>query len=348
MSDVTIMDLLGISRPLIQSPMAGVQNSELTLAVCKAGALGSLPCAFLSADALEKELDRLSKATDQPYNLNFFCHSPQSVGQKEHSTWVKALLPFYAEWGIEKSAENPGSAREPFNLEMLDILKTYKPAVVSFHFGLPSEDLLDALKATDIKIMSSATTVEEAVWLEARGIDIVIAQGVEAGGHRGMFLTDDITTQMSTLSLFTRLKDSISLPVIAAGGIGDAQSVKAFMDMGAAGVQIGTAFLLCHEARTTPIHRAALQSPASTHTALTNLFTGRPARSIVNRLMRDLGPMSDLPTSFPTAANALATLRKKAEEAGVSDFTPLWSGQRADAASEVSAAQRIDELTTLL
>ena len=224
------------------------------------------------------------------------------------------------------------------------MLGEFKPAVVSFHFGLPSVDLLARARAWGAKILSSATTVEEARWLEAHGVDAIIAQGLEAGGHRGVFLSGDLSTQVGTFALVPQIVQAVSVPVIAAGGIADAKGVSAAIALGAAGVQIGTAYLLCLEATTSPIHRAALKSEAAGHTALTNLFTGRPARGIVNRIMKDLGPISAAAPAFPLATAAIAPLRAKAESGGSGDFSPLWCGQNASGCKEVPAAQLTRDL----
>jgi len=200
------------------------------------------------------------------------------------------------------------------------------------------------VKSWRSKIFSSATTVEEALWLEAHGVDAIIAQGVEAGGHRGMFLSDDLTTQVGTFALLPQIARAVKLPVIAAGGIADAQGVAAAMALGAAGVQIGTAYMLCPEAMTSAVHRAALKSEAARHTALTNLFTGRPARGIMNHVMKELGPISSAAPEFPLATSAIGPLRARAESEGSGDFSPLWCGQNASGCKEVPAAQLTLEL----
>ena len=215
-----------------------------------------------------------------------------------------------------------------------------RPPVVSFHFGLPSEALLAQVHGWGAKVLASATTVAEGQWLEARGADAVIAQGLEAGGHRGHFLSPDLTRQMGTLALVPQLVHALKCPVIAAGGIADAQGVAAAMALGAAGVQVGTAYLLCPEATTTAVHRAALKGEnVHHHTALTNLFTGRLARGIVNRVMRELGPIGSAPPEFPLATAGIAPLRAKAEAQGSGDFSPLWSGQNASGCKAVPAAE---------
>ena len=224
------------------------------------------------------------------------------------------------------------------------MLSEFKPAVVSFHFGLPSSALIERVRAWGGKIISSATTVDEARWLEDHGVDAIIAQGVEAGGHRGIFLSDDLTTQAGTFALLPQMVKAVKVPVIAAGGIADAQGIKAAMALGAAGVQIGTAYMLCPEATTSAVHRAALKGLGARHTALTNLFTGRPARGIVNRVIREMGAINSSAPAFPLATAAIAPLRAKAEAQGSGDFSPLWSGQNASGCKEIPAAELTREL----
>ena len=341
---MTLQDLLGIELPIIQAPMAGVQDSGLAIAVCKGGGLGSLPCAMLSTDALRKELVAIRAQTDKPFNVNFFCHVPPVPSAERERAWREALAPYYREYGIDAGTIAAGPGRTPFSEEAAEILGEFRPPVVSFHFGLPAKELLDRVRSWGAKILATATTVEEALWLEAQGADVVIAQGVEAGGHRGMFLTEALTTQVGTLALVPQLVRAVRVPVIAAGGIADAKGVAAAMALGAAGVQVGTAYLLCTEATTHPLHRAALKTEAARHTALTNLFTGRPARGIVNRFMREMGPMSDAVPAFPLATSAIAPLRARAESLGSSDFSPLWAGQNVSGCREVSATQLTREL----
>lgn len=333
-----LQDLLDIELPIIQAPMAGVQGHALAVAVSNAGGLGSLPCAMLTPEAMRQELSAIKAQTSRPYNVNFFCHTQPSPNEQRELAWREALSPYYREFGIDPAGIAAGPGRLPFSQEAADVLEAYRPAVVSFHFGLPSDALLARVRGWGAKVLASATTVDEGIWLARRGVDAVIAQGVEAGGHRGMFLTDDLTTQVGTLALVRQLVKTIDRPVIAAGGIADAQGVAAAMALGAAGVQIGTAYLLCPEATTSALHRQALKSEAARHTALTNLFTGRPARGIVNRLMRELGPIGPAP-AFPLATAAIAPLRAKAESQGSGDFSPLWSGQDASGCREVGAAQ---------
>ena len=340
----SIQTLFGIELPIIQAPMAGVQTSALTLAVSEAGGLGSLPCAMLTAEAMRSELEAICAHTSKPFNVNFFCHAPPAPDAAREAAWRAALAPYFAEFGIDASAIAAGPGRAPFSGGAADVLEAFRPAVVSFHFGLPPPALLARLRGWGAKVIASATTVAEARWLEAQGVDAVIAQGLEAGGHRGMFLGDDLTTQLGTFALLPQVVAAVRVPVIAAGGITDAAGVAAARALGAAGVQVGTAYLLCPEATTSAPHRAALKSPAAEHTALTNLFTGRPARAIVNRLMRELGPITGAAPAFPLATAAIAPLRAAAERAGSGDFSPLWSGQNARGCREVPAAQLTRDL----
>ncbi len=343
---MTLQQLLGIELPIVQAPMAGVQGSALTVAVCEAGGLGSLPCAMLGPDAMRIELAAIRAQTGRPFNVNFFCHTPPVPSAEREAAWRAALVPYYRELAIDAGAVAAGSGRLPFASEAVDVIEEFRPAVVSFHFGLPPADLLARVKRCGAKILSSATTVDEARWLEAQGVDAVIAQGLEAGGHRGIFLSNDLSTQVGAMALLPQIVAAVKLPVIAAGGIADAKGVAAALALGAAGVQIGTAYLLCPEATTSAIHRAALKSEAARHTALTNLFTGRPARGIVNRLMHELGAISGAPPEFPLATAAIAPLRASAEARGNGDFSPLWSGQNASGCKEIPAGRLTRELAS--
>jgi len=339
-----LTELLGTELPIIQAPMAGAQGHALAVAVSNAGGLGSIGCATLGIDAMRGELAAIKAGTGKPFNVNFFCHVPPVTSAQRESAWRAALSPYYTKYGIDPEKIPAGPGRAPFNAEAADVLDEIRPAVVSFHFGLPPQELLARAKRLGAKILSSATTVDEALWLEAHGVDAIVAQGVEAGGHRGMFLSDDLTMQVGTFALLPQVVDAVKLPVIAAGGIADAQGVSAAMALGAAGVQIGTAYLLCPETTISAVHRAALKSDAARHTALTNIFTGRPARGIMNHVMKELGPMNSAAPAFPLATSAIAPLRAKAEAEGSGDFSPLWSGQNASGCKEVPAARLTLEL----
>ena len=338
------LDIFQTQHPIIQAPMAGVQDHRLAVAVSNAGGLGSLPAAMLSLDALKAELTQLSAKTDKPYNVNFFCHTPPTFSEAREATWRTTLKPYYDELGLDVNNIPTGPGRAPFTHEVADVLEAFIPPVVSFHFGLPATDLMARVRSWGSKIISSATTVEEALWLESQGVDAVIAQGLEAGGHRGHFLSHDLTRQLGTFALLPQIVSAVKIPVIAAGGIADAAGVAAAMRLGASAVQVGTVYMLCDEALTSPLHRAALknknlESANSQHTTLTNLFTGRPARGIVNRLMQELSAISDKSPEFPLATGAIAPLRTAAEKIGSNDFSPLWSGQNASGCREIGAAE---------
>jgi nitronate monooxygenase len=340
----TLQALLGTEFPLIQAPMAGVQGAALAIAVSNAGGLGSLPGAMLTPEALRSELTALTQGTDRPWNLNFFCHTPPEPDAALEARWRETLAPFYAEAGLDIRAVPAGAGRVPFSHAVADVVEPFRPPVMSFHFGLPTPELMARVKGWGSVVLASATTLDEARWLVVNGADAVIAQGVEAGGHRGMFLTGDLTTQTGTFALLPQIVAAVDVPVIAAGGIADAAGVAAAMALGAAGVQVGTAYLCCTEATTSALHRAALHSGAARHTALTTLFTGRPARGIVNRVMRELGPLNDAAPAFPLATAAMAPLRAHFEALGSGDFSPLWAGQNASGCQRIGAAELTRQL----
>jgi len=325
--DRRILDLLGIDLPILQAPMAGATGSPMAIAVGTAGGLAALPCAMLSLDQVRSEVAAFRAACAGPLNLNFFCHQPPPADAARALRWKQALQPYYQELGADFAAPTPVSNRAPFDEHSCQLVEELRPQVVSFHFGLPTASLLQRVKATGAKVLSSATTVQEALWLEQHGCDAIIAMGYEAGGHRGMFLSDDITSQIGTFALIPQIVDAVRLPVIGAGGIADHRGLVAALALGASAVQIGTAYLFCPEAKVSAVHRQALDTAPASDTALTNLFTGRPARGINNRIMRELGPMSDLAPAFPLAGGALMPLRAISDSAGSSDFSNLWAGQ---------------------
>ena len=335
---MSISEILGVDLPIIQAPMAGVQGSNLALAVAKAGGLGSLPCAMLNEAQLTSELEAIQQQGNPPINLNFFCHSPPPTDHASNNRWLDRLTPYFNEFDVDPGKVPSGSSRKPFSDAIADVIEPYQPRVISFHFGLPSRALLQRIKSWGTKVLSSATTVAEAQWLERHGVDAVIAQGLEAGGHRGMFLSTDLDTQMGTLTLLPQIVDAVSVPVIAAGGIVDKRSVRAAMDLGANAVQAGTAYLLCPESSTSELHRDAIKHTRARETVLTNVFSGRPARGIVNRAIAELGPMCREAPAFPLAGNAMGLLRSAAEARQESDFSPLWCGENASACQEISAA----------
>lgn len=342
--DNRVLDLFGIQSPIIQAPMAGSVLSEMVVAVSEAGGLGSLPCALLSMEQASSELEIIRRQTSRPINVNFFCHQPPRVDLAREMLWRQRLDAYFVELGIDNHTSIQSGNRAPFDDKMCDLVVEFHPEVVSFHFGLPDRNLLARVRNSGAKIISSATSVEEARWLEDQGCDAIVAQGYEAGGHRGVFLTQDISTQVGTMALVPQVVDAIKVPVIASGGIADARGIVAAFALGAAAVQMGTAYLLCPEARISSVYREALRNAKDNQTAITNVFTGRPARGIVNRLIREAGPMSDVVPEFPLAAAALAPLRSKSEMAGSGDFSPLWSGQAAPLSRELPAAELTKQL----
>jgi nitronate monooxygenase len=339
-----ILNLLGIRVPIIQAPMAGATLSEMVIAVSESGGLGSLPCGMLTADQVRSEVSGIRKRTSKPVNLNFFCHQNPQADPYRETMWRQHLEKYYAELGLNPEAHVSSPSRMPFDGAMCDLLAEVRPEVVSFHFGLPPKDLLARVRATGAKIVACATTVDEARWLEREGCDAIIAQGYEAGGHRGMFLNNDIATQVGTMSLVPQVVDAVKLPVIAAGGIADARGIAAAFLLGASAVQMGTVYLLCPESTISPAHRKAVRNSKDDSTVLTNVFTGRPARGFLSRFVREVGPVSELAPEFPLAAGALASLRLKSEEAGSQDFTPMWAGQAAPFAKEIPAGELTRQL----
>ena len=350
--DRRLLDLFGIEHPIVLAPMAGVMDTDLAVAVADGGGLASLPMAMLDEAKLRAQVETFRAATARPLNLNFFTHTPPVPNNAREHAWRESLKPYYAEYGIDPAAPVPSSERKPFNDAFCAAVEELKPEVVSFHFGLPDKALLDRVKVAGCVVMSSATTVEEARWLEAHGCDVVIAQGAEAGGHRGMFLTDSLASQPGTMALVPQVVDAVKLPVIAAGGIGDARGIVAALALGAAAVQIGTAFLLAPESKVLPPHRAALQAARDDGTVVTNVMTGRPARGFVNRVMRERGPISDIAPAFPLAGGALAPLHAKAQAQGSGDFSAMWAGQAAALGREIPARELVvrlaEEAQTLL
>jgi len=323
------MSFLPSKIPVIQAPMAGAHGPELAIAVCKAGGLGSLPTAMLTPDSLREQIAAVRRETGAPFSVNFFCHAEPKADREIEARWLARLQPYYAEAGLDPPAPAARPARAPFGEALCAVIEETRPAVVSFHFGLPAAGLVARVKAAGALILSSATTVAEARWLESHGADAVIAQGREAGGHRAMFLSADVDAQPGLFALLPQIRDAIAVPVVAAGGVSDGRGIAAAFALGAHAVQIGTAYLRTPEATITPIHRSALRSARDDATRLTNVFTGRPARSLVNRFIAEAGPMSLDAPPFPLAAGAAAPLRTAAEKRGSGDFSPLWAGEAA-------------------
>ncbi|BAF88086.1 putative dioxygenase [Azorhizobium caulinodans ORS 571] len=335
-----ILDLFRIDLPLLLAPMAGSGTPKLAIAVGAAGGLAALPAAQYTPEQLDAAIAEMREALPgRPLNLNFFAHTPPVPDAAREANWRARLAPYFAEAGIDPATVPSGGGRAPFDEKFCVLVEARRPEVVSFHFGLPEPSLLARVKATGAKVISSATTVAEAKWLEEKGCDAIIAMGLEAGGHRGAFLDLDMTRQVGTFALVPQVRDAVSVPVIAAGGISDGRGVAAAFALGADAVQVGTAFLFSPEAGVAPLHRAALERAEDNTTALTNLFTGRPARGVMNRIMREIGPLSPDAPAFPLAGAALAPLKARAEADGRDDFTNLWSGQAARLAPRLPAGE---------
>jgi nitronate monooxygenase len=337
--DRRLLELFKTEFPIVLAPMAGVMDADLVIAAAQGGALGSLPCAMLSVEKAREQVNIIRQRVSAPVNMNFFVHKAVDADPKREAGWKQRLAPYYKEMGLDPAAPFNAANRAPFDAAMCELVEELKPEVVSFHFGLPDQVLLKRIKAAGSVVISSATIVKEAIWLEENGADAIIAQGAEAGGHRGMFLTEDIAEQPGTFALVPQVVDAVKVPVIAAGGIADGRGIAAAFALGAAGVQIGTAYLRCPESKVIAPARSALAQALDDSTVITNVMTGRPARGVVNRVMREVGPISPDAPAFPHAATGLAPLKAAAEKLGKVDFTNLWAGQAVRLGREMPAAE---------
>jgi nitronate monooxygenase len=337
--DRRLLELFKTEFPIILAPMAGVMDADLVIAAAQGGALGSLPCAMLSVEKAREQVNIIRQRVSAPVNMNFFCHKAEDADPKREAGWKLRLAPYHKELGVDPAAPVNAANRAPFDAAMCELVEELKPEVVSFHFGLPDQALLKRVKAAGCVVISSATIVKEAIWLEENGADAIIAQGAEAGGHRGMFLTEDIAEQPGTFALVPQVVDAVKVPVIAAGGIADGRGIAAAFALGAAGVLIGTAYLRCPESKVIAPARSALAQARDDSTVITNVMTGRPARGVVNRVMREVGPISPDAPAFPHAATGLAPLKAAAEKLGRVDFTNLWAGQAVRLGREMPAAE---------
>jgi len=337
--DRRFLDLVNTEHPIVLAPMAGVMDADLAIAVAQGGGLASLPCAMLTADKAREQVNIVRQRVSAPLNLNFFCHTPVEADPAREAGWRQRLAAYYAEYRLDPAAPVTAANRAPFDAAMCAVVEELKPEIVSFHFGLPERSLLARVKATGAVIMGSATVVREAVWLEQNGADVIIAQGAEAGGHRGMFLTDKLAEQVGTLALVPQVVDAVKVPVIAAGGIADDRGIAAAFALGACAVQIGSAYLRCPESKVSVPARAALAAADDESTVITNVMTGRLARGVANRVMREVGLISPDAPAFPHAATALAPLKAAAEKQGRVDFTNLWAGQALPLGRAVPAAE---------
>lgn len=331
--------------PFVQAPMAGAQDEQLAVAVCQAGGIGSLPAAMLNAEQLANQLQQLTmQVQGAPFNVNFFAHQPPQYCPQQAQQWLAVLQPIFAELGIDANHIPNSVERSPFDEAALQVIEYYRPAIVSFHFGLPEKRLLDAVRACGCKIIASATTLNEARYLEAQKIDGIIAQGWEAGGHRGWFLDKTLQSQSGTFALLPQLVQACQLPIIAAGGIVHHQTVQAALILGAAAVQCGTAFLLANEAKISAEHRVALMSSSAQNTAVTNIFSGGGARGIVTPLMQRLGIFNEYVPDFPLAGKYAAIIKQAAAEQDLMGYSSLWAGQNAPLAQTGSAAEIVARL----
>jgi nitronate monooxygenase len=337
--DRRLIDLFGTEFPIVQAPMAGVQDADIMIGAAEGGALASLPCAMISPEKAREQINIVRQRVSAPLAMNYFCHTAVDADPTREANWRKRLSSYYSELGLDPMAPVNAANRVPFDEAMCTLVEELKPKVVSFHFGLPDPALLKRIRAAGCLVIASATIVKEAIWLEERGVDAVIAQGAEAGGHRGMFLTEDIATQPGLFALLPQVVDAVKVPVIAAGGIADGRGIAAAFALGAAGVQIGTAYLRTPESKVSGPGRAALAAASDASTVITNVMTGRPARGVINRAMREVGPLSADAPAFPHAATALGPLKTAAEKLGRTDFTNLWAGQSVGLGSELPAAE---------
>jgi nitronate monooxygenase len=334
-----MIDLFKIEFPILLAPMAGAIDAEIAIAAAQGGALPSIPCAMISAEKAREQVSIVRQRVSAPINLNFFCHQPVDADPAREAGWKARLTAYYKELGLDPAAPINAANRSPFDEAFCALVEELKPEVVSFHFGLPDPALLKRVKAAGAIVLSSATIVKEAIWLEENGADVIIAQGAEAGGHRGMFLTDNIAEQPGTFALVPQVVDAVKVPVIAAGGIADGRGIAAAFALGAAGVQLGTAYLRCPESKVIAPARLALAQASDDSTVITNVMTGRPARGVPNRVMREVGPISADAPAFPHAAAALGPLKAAAEKLGKVDFTNLWAGQAVRMGREMPAAE---------
>jgi nitronate monooxygenase len=337
--DRRIIDLFKIEFPILLAPMAGVADADIAIAVAEGGGLPSIACAMISPEKAREQIGIVRQRVSAPVNLNFFCHQAADADPVREATWRQRLASYYHEHGLDPAMSVSVANRAPFDAAFCAIVEELKPEIVSFHFGLPEPDLLKRVKATGAIVMASATIVREAIWLEENGADIIIAQGAEAGGHRGMFLTDNIAEQPGTFALVPQVVDAVKVPVIAAGGIADGRGIAAAFALGAAGVQIGSAYLRCPESKVIAPARKMLAQAMDDSTVITNVMTGRPARGVANRVMREVGPMCPEAPAFPHSATALGPLKQAAEKLGKVDFTNLWAGQAVRIGRDMPAAE---------
>jgi len=335
--------LLGTRYPLIQAPMAGSTTPDMAAAASNAGGLGSLGMAMRNPDQLREDCHAMRERTNGAYNLNFFVHEEPGRDPAKDAAMRELLRPMYEALGLDEVPE----ATVPFPSfgdAQLDVLLTERPAVVSFHFAMPGDKAIQSLKEYGAVILCSATNVAEARELEAKGVDAVIAQGFEAGGHRGTFKPPFETGQVGTMALVPQVVDAVRVPVIAAGGIADGRGIAAALALGAEGVQIGTAFLRCPESATHQVYREALANSGDDATRITSAFSGRPARGIENRFIRDTAEKEDQFPDFPIPNALTGALRAASAKSGTPEYMSLWSGQAGAMAREMPTGDLMETL----
>jgi len=334
---------LNIKYPIIQAPMASAASIELASEVSNAGGLGSLGLSYHKIENILPDYKKILSKTNHSINLNFMTHKEPSKNDIKAKKYMNEVKKYYEEY---KVAEIPNliNTTETFNKEHLELLLEMNPKVVSFHFGLPQQDYILSIKNQNIYIISSATTVKEAKILEDSGADAIIAQGYEAGGHRGTFASSYKEGEIGLFSLLPQVVEATSLPVIAAGGIANGKGIAAALMLGAQGVQIGTAFLSCPEASVHPLWQDAISNASTRDTRITSAFTGRPARGIVNRLVIDMENKNDIIPDFPTVGSVIKPLANIAATNGKDDFLSLWAGQSAPMNRNISASELIELL----
>ncbi|WP_129139396.1 NAD(P)H-dependent flavin oxidoreductase [Modicisalibacter coralii] len=340
-----LTDRLGI-QPIIQAPMAGVATPELAAAVSNAGGLGSLGIGASSVEQARSMIERTQALTSRPFNVNVFCHAPAVRDAAREAAWLAHLAPLFRESG----GEPPTGLEEIYRSFLEDeaafeMLLETRPAVVSFHFGLPSEARIRALREAGIYTLATATNLQEAREIQARGVDAIVAQGDEAGGHRGCFDPQADDERLSMAVLVRRLVKELALPIVAAGGIMDGQGIRAALALGASAAQLGTAFILCPESAANDGYCSTLKSERAETTRMTTTLSGRPARGILNRLIRHADAMPEtMPPAYPVAYDAAKRLNAAAAGLGHHEFAAHWAGQSAPLAREFPAGELVSQL----
>lgn len=331
---------LGIEHPIIQAPMAGTSTAQLAAQVSNAGGLGSIAIAAVDASTGQKMIAETRALTSRPFNVNVFCHQPSTPNAAIEQAWIEHLQPYFAEFAVPA----PAALKDIYssfcnNNEQLDVLLAERPAVVSFHLGLPPQSRIDALKAAGITLFASATTLEEGLRVQEAGIDVIVAQGIEAGGHRGVFNPEQ-DQAIGTTALVRLLATHTRLPVVAAGGIMDGAGIASVMALGASAAQLGTAFVLCPESAANAGYRSMLSSDRAHTTQVTTVISGRPARGMVNRFMREVGASGHPPVpGFGIGYDAGKQLIAAAAAAGNLEFAAYWAGQGAALVRALPAAE---------